>query len=176
MAIAPLKTVAPFTLTVDRSTGYASASEGLSVDWASKDAAMTRAFLAQYVLNREGFDASDAKAAAERVSNWSAGTVRSQYVRSLGPDGPLGSRAGAKLLVTVKEIDLLPAGAARVRFEVERRAAGEYAGERRPYAAAVGFRSAGAPARIEDRLINPLGFQVTSYRRDAEMFGVATAP
>ena len=39
---------------------------------------------------------------------------------------------------------------------------------RQPYAAVVGFRYTGQPMRAEDRYLNPLGFQVTAYRRDAE--------
>ena len=40
-----------------------------------------------------------------------------------------------------------------------------------PYSAVIGFRYTGAPMRMEDRFVNPLGFQATSYRRDAETTG-----
>jgi type IV secretion system protein VirB8 len=37
------------------------------------------------------------------------------------------------------------------------------------YTAVIGFKFSGTPMRAEDRFLNPLGFQVTSYRRDAEV-------
>jgi type IV secretion system protein VirB8 len=37
-----------------------------------------------------------------------------------------------------------------------------------PWAAAIAFAYSGEPMRAEDRFLNPLGFQVTRYRRDAE--------
>lgn len=139
-AIAPLKTIVPFTITLDRSTGFVSTASGVRAGAQSQTAAAERAFLAQYVLDREGLNGD--------------------------------SGAGAKLLVTIKNIELRPDNEAHVRFEVERRAAGEYAGSRRPYAAIVRFRRKDAPVRMEDRLINPLGFQVTAYRRNDETIGV----
>jgi type IV secretion system protein VirB8 len=39
---------------------------------------------------------------------------------------------------------------------------------RSDWQAVVSFRFTGQPMRMEDRLLNPLGFQVTAYRRDAE--------
>jgi type IV secretion system protein VirB8 len=34
--------------------------------------------------------------------------------------------------------------------------------------AVIRYRYSGEPLRLEDRLVNPLGFQVLRYRRDAE--------
>ena len=42
-------------------------------------------------------------------------------------------------------------------------------------AAVLAFRFTGAPMRMEDRFTNPLGFQVVSYRRDAETAPGVTA-
>ena len=41
-------------------------------------------------------------------------------------------------------------------------------GAERAWTAVVAFRYTGAPMTMGDRFLNPLGFQVTSYRRDAE--------
>jgi type IV secretion system protein VirB8 len=40
----------------------------------------------------------------------------------------------------------------------------------------VTYGFSGAPLSAEDRLINPLGFQVSHYRRDAEGAAPAMAP
>ena len=74
--------------------------------------------------------------------------------------------------ITVKSISLLSRTSALVRFDAERMSAGGGApSQRQPYAAVIGFRYTGAPMRNEDRFLNPLGFQVTAYRRDAETAG-----
>jgi hypothetical protein len=70
--------------------------------------------------------------------------------------------------VVVKSVSLLTPTTALVRFDAIRREPGGGAGEQRPYTAVIAFRYTGAPARAEDRFLNPLGFQVTRYRRDAE--------
>jgi type IV secretion system protein VirB8 len=56
---------------------------------------------------------------------------------------------------------------ALVRFSTDRRD-GEGPVTRMDWAAVVQFGFTGGPLSMEDRLINPLGFQVTHYRRDAE--------
>jgi type IV secretion system protein VirB8 len=68
----------------------------------------------------------------------------------------------------VKSVTLLSPTTALVRFDAERRDAGSSQAVVQPYTAAIAFRWSGAPLRLEDRWLNPLGFQVTRYRRDAE--------
>jgi type IV secretion system protein VirB8 len=76
--------------------------------------------------------------------------------------------------VAVKNIELLTDGTARVRFETQRRDANA-----QPvvsdWQTIVSFQFTGQPMKNEDRLLNPLGFQVTGYRRDSEMT-LANAP
>jgi len=177
-ALMPLKTVVPYTITVDRQTGYVETAQALKPGLLSQDAAVTQAFLAQYVMAREGYDVADLQATYRRVALWSEGDAKAQYVRAMAASNP---QSPMKLLgretilhPTVKSISLLSKDSALVRFDVERRAYGAPAGERQSYAAVLGFRYTGAPMRMEDRFLNPLGFQVTSYRRDAESIG-ATA-
>ena len=45
---------------------------------------------------------------------------------------------------------------------------GEATGQQTNYVAAISFGFNGRPLRPSDRFDNPLGFQVTRYRRDAE--------
>lgn len=177
-AMMPLKTVVPYTITVDRQTGYVETAQALKPGPLAQDAAVTQAFLAQYVMAREGYDATDLQATYRKVSLWSERDAKAQYVRTMAnsnPQSPVRLFGRDTILhPTVKSISLLSKESALVRFDVERRAYGAPAGERQSYAAVLGFRYTGAPMRMEDRFLNPLGFQVTSYRRDAENIG-ATA-
>lgn len=175
----PLKTVVPYTITVDRQTGYVEAAQGLLPGRLSQNSAVTQAFLAQYVLAREGYDPSDLQADYRKVALWTTGAARDQYLRAMAPSNPASPvklyPATTVLQPTIKSISLLSRDSALVRFDVERRDYGASSGERQSYAAVIGFRYTGSPMRMADRFLNPLGFQVTSYRRDAEMIGSTAA-
>jgi type IV secretion system protein VirB8 len=181
--MAPLKTVVPYTVLVDRQTGYVETARGLQLEGPlTQDSAVTQSFLVQYVLARETFDATDLRENYRKVSLWSAGPVQTQYQRDMqrsNPASPLNLHSPSTVLaVTVKSVSLLSPTSALVRFDTTRREAGAASGEQRAYTAAISFRYSGAPMRTEDRFINPLGFQVTSYRRDSETVSgtVAAAP
>ena len=167
----PLKEVVPYTVLVDKQTGYVETARGIRLGDLAEDEAIVQSMLAQYILARETFDPADFADRYDRVALWSLGAARDDYVAQYqagGADSVLGGiRPGTVVKVTVKRIDLLSNDSARVRFETERRDAG--AGPvRTDWQATVSFRFTGAPMRMEDRLLNPLGFQVTGYRRDPE--------
>ena len=179
VTLMPLKTVVPYTITVDRQTGYVETAQALIPGKLSQDTAVTEAFLAQYVLAREGYDTTDLQATYRKVAMWSAGQARDQYLRTMSTSNP---QSPMKLYPTttvvqpvIKSVSLLSRNSALVRFDVERRDYGAASGERQSYAAVIGFRYTGAPMRMGDRFLNPLGFQATTYRRDSEMIGSTAA-
>jgi type IV secretion system protein VirB8 len=106
-----------------------------------------------------------------QVVLWSADGARGDYVDSWRADNPLGLlgayEATTIVRVRVAAVELLGPGAARVRFESIRRDPGAREAAPERWTATLAFRYTGKPLRMEDRLINPLGFQVVSYRRDA---------
>jgi type IV secretion system protein VirB8 len=57
IALMPLKTVVPYTLLVDKQTGYVEALKPLEQKTITPDSALVRSFLVQYVIARESFDA-----------------------------------------------------------------------------------------------------------------------
>lgn len=171
LALVPLKTVVPYAFVVDRRSGFIELAQPLQPGPLSQDVAVTQSYLAQYVLARETFDAADLKENYRKVLLWSQGPARTAYGRDLSRDNPASPlrlyRRDTTVRVTVKSISLISRTAALVRFDAERRDGGG-APQLRAYASVIGFRYSGAPLRMEDRLSNPLGFQVMSYRRDAE--------
>jgi type IV secretion system protein VirB8 len=172
VALMPLKTVVPYTITVDRQTGAIEAAQGIRPGALSQDVAVVQAFLAQYVLARETFDATDLQAEYQKVAAWTEGAARDAYVRDMqrsNPQSPVNLNDAATVIkVTVKSISLLSRTSALVRFDTERDAGGNPLAQRRSYTAVIGFHFTGAPMQADDRFLNPLGFQVTSYRRDAD--------
>lgn len=176
VALTPLKTVVPYTLLVDRNTGFAQALDTSKMPNVAGDTALTHALLAQYVIAREGFDISSISQQYRRVALWSAGAARGQYLAQMpasNPESPL-ARYPRSAVVEARVESVSPIGpqVALVRFSTLRRDGGMAGaaeqGRRAYWAAVVRYRFSGVPMAIEDRLINPLGFQVVDYRRDAE--------
>jgi type IV secretion system protein VirB8 len=171
-SLTPLKTVVPYTITVDRQTGYVQQISGLKPGALTQDQAVTQSFLVQYVLARESFDATDLREDYRKVLLWSAGDARAQYqtlMQRTTPDSPLNLYSPTTMVsVTIKSVSLLSPTTALVRFDTVRHEQEAAPGSEQAYAAVIAFRYTGAPMSMGDRFLNPLGFQVVRYRRDAE--------
>ena len=172
MLLTPLKTVEPYTLLVDRTTGYVQALRPLEGAKVTPDAALTQSFLAQYVTARESFDIDVVRTNYGKVALWSADRARSDYLNAIqasNPRSPLARYPRTTVVeARVKSISLIERNVAFVRFDTIRRDAGGQERTVGSWVAVVRYRYSGAPMKLEDRLVNPLGFQVVSYRRDAE--------
>lgn len=172
MFLAPLKTVVPYTLLVDRQTGFVQALKPLEAQTITADRALTQSFLVQYVIAREGFDIDSLQADYKKVALWSAGTARNDYLSSIqvsNPASPLASLPRSSVIdVRIRSVTSLAKDTAMVRFETVRRDQGGQARPAQPYVAVIRFTYTGEPASVEDRMINPLGFKVVRYRRSTE--------
>ena len=71
--------------------------------------------------------------------------------------------------VEIHGISSLSADTVLVRFTTNRIDPGGQRQEPQPWQAVIKYRFSGAAMSAADRLINPLGFQVIRYRRDAEI-------
>jgi type IV secretion system protein VirB8 len=136
----------------------------------------------QYVTARETFDAADLKENYRKVQLFSTGDARDQYLREMSPQNPSSPLkvlpATAVVQTQIKSVSLLNPQTALVRFDTLRRDGGQAtgAGEMRAWSAVIQFRYSGAPMKMGDRFVNPLGFQVTHYRRDAETIAPTPIP
>ncbi|MFD1105168.1 virB8 family protein [Sphingobium olei] len=173
IALAPLKTIEPYTLLVDRQTGYVQALKPLDQEVVAPDRALTRSFLAQYVLSREGFDVDSLKNDYRKVALWSAGDARARYIAQMqatNSSSPLATLPRrAVVTAEVRGISSLGPSTALVRFVTVRTDPGGRAHEPQPWQAVISYRFSSAGMSAGDRLDNPLGFQVVRYRRDAEI-------
>lgn len=172
----PLKTVEPYTLLVDKQTGYVEELRPLQNATIKPDEALTRSFLVQYVLAREGFDVDTLQRDYRKVYLWSTGKVRAGYVSSVqagNPSSPLARLPRqTRLDVEVRSVSMLSDSTAMVRFNLTRL---DQSGQARDLGARVSvlrWTYSGGPMTVEDRLINPLGFQVTRYSSDVETLPV----
>ena len=180
LALVPLKSERPYAILVDRQTGAVQVAQPLAPGRLTQDQAVAQSFLVQYVLARETYDATTLRDDYRKAQVWSAPDARDAYVRHMArtdPASPLNLYPPSTTVrAVVKSVSLLSPNTALVRFDAERRDAGASSAVVQPYAAAVAFRWTGAPLRPEDRWLNPLGFQVVRYRRDAETTGAVVAP
>lgn len=170
----PLKSVQPYVLTVDRQTGAVEPAMGLSDGRLTQNEAVIQAQLAGYVIARETFDATDLAQQYRRVQIMSSRPVAQAYVAGMAatnPQSPLNTlNRGDTVTVKIKSVSMIGDGAGLVRYTVTRTPSGSVAGPSTNYVSAVSFGFNGRPLQQSDRFDNPLGFQVTRYRRDAEGF------
>lgn len=184
VSLIPLKREVPYTLLVDRQTGYVEALKPLEERTLSPDAALTRSFLVQYVIARESFDVDSLQENYRKVGLWSADEAKNRYVelmRASNPVGPLATLPkAARVDVRIRSVSSLKPDQALVRFDTVRTDKGSSQEFIENWAAVINFRFSDANMTAEDRLTNPLGFQVVRYRKDPETLPVVeesrTAP
>jgi type IV secretion system protein VirB8 len=171
-ALSPLKTVAPYVIRVDRTTGAVDVISALKTGKPlTYEEAVTKHFLAEYVRAREGWLAPAAEANFRQVSIMSTPDEQERWAAFYRPTnasspqvtyGPTGEAQ-----VEIRAVSFVSAQVADVRFHRTARD-GQGVAES-DWIATVAFRYAKAPMAEADRLRNPLGFQVTSYRSDPEV-------
>lgn len=169
----PLKAVEPYTLLVDKQTGYVQALKPLERQSITPDDALVKSFLAQYVIAREQFDIDSMRETYRKVALWSADEARSRYIarmQATNPESPLASLPRRALVeVQIKSISSLNADTALVRFSTIQTDPGGQPQEPQTWAAVLKYRFTGDAMSAADRMLNPLGFQVVRYRRDPEV-------
>lgn len=172
LALIPLKREVPYTLLVDRQTGYVQALDPLEESRVNGDAALTRSFLVQYVIARESFDIGSLQEDYRKVGLWSADEARQRYMAQMQAGNPASPLArlprGATIDVEVRSVSSLSANTALVRFSTMQTDRGAQPQLAQHWAAVLTYRYTDAEMSAADRLVNPLGFQVTRYRKDAE--------
>lgn len=174
LILLPLKTVEPYVVTVDRNNGAVQVASGIEPGKLLQNEAVIQAELARYVRARESFDATDLPRMYRQVQLLSSRDVATAYVRFMSAKNaasPLNAlNRGDTLSVTIKSVSLIAPGSAIVRFDVAQIAPGGGAPATGSYVSAISFGFNGRPLKAADRFDNPLGFQVTRYRRDVEGF------
>jgi type IV secretion system protein VirB8 len=170
--LVPLKSVQPITLLVDRQTGFVQTVNPDTPQRLSADEALTHSFLAQYVTAREGFDRATLNVDYRKVALLSAGAARQTYLAEMPATNPASPfrrfPSGSVVAVRIKSVSRLDATTALVRFDTQQQSPGGGVALPQPWIATVRFAFSNDPMSLEDRLVNPLGFKVLSYRRNAE--------
>ena len=162
--LTPLKTVEPYTLLVDKTTGYVEPLKPLEPGRVAPDTALTQSFLVQYVLARESFDVAEVRTNYRKVALFSGDAARLSYLGAMQPSNPRSPLniypRGTVIETRVKSVSPIGADSVLVRFDTIRTDANGQAQPPMPWVSLVRFRYSNEQMKLEDRFVNPLGFQV----------------
>lgn len=168
--LTPLKTVEPFVVRVDNSTGIVDVVSALTSTAGTYDEAVTKYFAAKYVRAREGYVSSEAEENFRTVALLSTQPEQARFAgayRGSNPDSPqniYGRSATSR--VNIVSISLINATVASVRYMRTVKRGDDL--HTTHWVATLTFSYVNAPMSSTDRLVNPLGFVVSEYRADPE--------
>jgi len=172
--LVPLKTVEPYVIRVDNSTGMVDLVTSLKEGKTNYDEIVNKYFTQLYIRYREGYSSELAEEYYKNVGIMSASSEQQRYAEFFNPKNPLSPLKvygpTGKVKINIKGTTFIKPNIALVRYtkEVTHGSASE-----RPqlthFTATVTFKYAGKSKMTEnDRGVNPLAFQVVEYRNDPD--------
>lgn len=169
--LTPLKTEKVVVLRVDNSTGNVEVVNTLADPKATYGEVVDKYFLNQYVLHRESYDYNTIQTDYDATALLSAPDVQREFFASY--EGPESRdkvlKNSARIVVSIRSITPNPTlHTAVVRFSTQRIDRDGTLVPAQDWIATMAYAYVAAPTAEGDRRVNPLGFQVTSYRVDPE--------
>ena len=170
--LTPLKKVEAFVIKVDNSTGATEVVTALKgAKPVTYDEAVSKFFISEYVRTREGWIASAGRENFMKVTLLSTPDEQKRWSHAFDVHTPNSPQTvyGLGNLVDIKihSVSFINASVAQVHYSKIVQGAGT-----QPVAtnwvSVLTFTYSTAPESEADRLINPLGFQVSTFRSDPE--------
>ena len=171
LLLIPLKSVEPYVVRVDSTTGIVDQVVKLRDARESYDEVMTKFFLRRVVTLRETYTRAQLQSNYDQSVLFTAPAARPALKADFSFDNPNGpyKRYGEQGTASLQilNISFVARNVAQVRYvRTERKAGGVEVQSR--WVATIEFRFVSQPASEDARGVNPLGFQVTNYRNDPE--------
>ncbi|MCO6525495.1 type IV secretion system protein [Snodgrassella sp.] len=173
-ALTPLKTVQPYVIRVDNNTGVTDIVTTLKQSEKTYGEVIDKYWLAQYIKYRESYDWQTIQTTYDATMLLSAQPVQQEFAKIYTDNNPNAPhkilKDRFKVIVNVKAISFV-GQMAQIRFDKQLiPLTGDLSKTTPPQQliATVAFDYANQPMQEKDRLVNPLGFQITSYRVDPE--------
>jgi type IV secretion system protein VirB8 len=170
--LSPLKTVEPYVIRVDRTSGETQVITALKGPQPrTYEEAVNRYFISQYVRLREGWLNDAARENAYTVMLMNDQAEGGRYLNGVqsnnrnAPSNIYGDKGFVS--IPIRTISFLSPTVAQVRF-TKIITFGQNTPVAQNWNAILTFRYTTAPEHEKDRNINPLGFQVVNYRSDPE--------
>lgn len=168
--LVPLKSYEPYMVVVDKATGFVEVKRPMAEGVLNQDEAVTTFNVVRYIRMRETYDPKALKENFEIAQLLATGDAARELTEIYSPANPknpikvLG--LNTVVAVTIKSVTFPNSRTALVRFATEEKSQTNIV--TRHWVSLVRFRYTSTPIRNEYRFENPLGFQVTEYRRDQE--------
>lgn len=172
-ALTPLKTTELFVVRVDNNTGVTDIVTTLQHPEETYGEVIDKYWLAQYIRYREGYDWQTIQDSYDATMLLSAAPIQAEFSR-LYKDNPQAPykilKDQFKVVAKVKAISFV-GNMVQVRFDKQMVPVAGDLNKTFPVQqliATMVFEYSNQPQNEKDRLVNPLVFQVTSYRVDPE--------
>ncbi len=171
MALAPLKAVEPYVIQVDNDTGMTTVLEPLKEKSLTENEAVTKFFIVKYVVARETYDPQDLNQNYERVRMMSTAEEAGHFDDFIrGTDGPVETfNTTVTRSIRVRSVSFLNKNTAQVRFTATKRQIATSEKQDSEWIATLSYRYVNTPMEEGERMDNPLGFQIKTYRIDQEV-------
>lgn len=164
--LAPLKSVEPFVIQVDEKTGLTEIVDPSAQQKRTADENLNNYFLWQYVKARETLDTIDGGTRANIVRVMSTPSINKDYIYAVTKIQDAQSITRILSNATVTYLNESKKNVAQVRFLMNERY-GVISTDLNKIAT-IEFEYHKLNLTREERLLNPLGFQVVNYRIDEE--------
>ncbi len=170
--LTPLKTVAPYVITVDKATGASEITSALTGDrQITYNEAVSKYFLADYVRNREGWIPQARQEFFEGVLAMSSRDEQARWTAFYAKDNPRSPQSVFTdldtVFIAIKSVTFVSKNVAQIRFTKTLQRGGSSTDT--PAIAIVTFDTTDTPTTEQQRFKNPLGLEVQSYRADLEV-------
>lgn len=171
----PLKTVEPFVIQTDKTTGMSTVLHIANEQDIPVDEMMNKYWLSQYVLAREGYDWRTLNQEYVKVRELSLPNVFDVYASQFGLNNKnsleVTLKDNIRIIVKLNSIVVNSDSIATVRFSkisIDNKSGMEKGSN--SWTATIGFEYfPDFKVPEERRIVNPFGFKVTSYRVDPEI-------
>lgn len=162
------KSLEPYVIEVEQKTGIATIVDQLTSQTFTGDQMIRKYFINEFVHSASGYDPKTYKMDVEKVRLFSVPSVYSEFrnrinARQLG--------TGSQIDVRIKSVQFTDANTAQIRITDQLSSDTDYKPQTKEKVITMGFYfSPQMNLTMEERLINPLGFQVNNYLIAEEVF------
>lgn len=170
----PVTDKEPFVLRVDNATGAVDAVSTIQEEEKTYGEVVDTYFIANFVKSYESYNNYSIQDDYDKTVLMSADPVAKRYMSiydstggSIGRDAQLGTQ-GTREVNIISVVPNIEKGVATIRFETQEVSSQGTLNE--SWVATLTYEYVAASIDADIRLLNPLGFVVTSYRVDKETF------
>lgn len=163
----------PVIIQVDKGSGFTTVLKSIKNAEDTYDEVINRYWLARHLIVKESYDWFTISEQFETVKLQSEPYVFDEYARKVqAPESPLETyKDKARVEVKIISISFI-SNVAQVRFTTEKKSPDGTNQDNAPlqkWIATIGFAFKSGAMTDQQRLLNPLGFKVNSYRVDPEV-------